>query len=134
MSTGSITRAGTSVPEDQVVRYTFQERAVHWINGIAYTYSMLTGLALFTPFMFWLATVLGGGATIRFWHPWAGLIFAASVFWMQAMWGGDMKITDDDRKWSKTIESYVTNRDEQVAPAGHFNHGQKQFYLSLIHI
>jgi formate dehydrogenase subunit gamma len=39
-----------------------------------------------------------------------------------------MKVTDQDREWSKTLKAYVTNRDEQVAPAGHFNHGQKQFY------
>jgi formate dehydrogenase subunit gamma len=42
-----------------------------------------------------------------------------------------MKVTDDDRKWSKTIPAYVTNRDDQVAPAGHFNHGQKQFYWAM---
>jgi formate dehydrogenase subunit gamma len=128
MSSNIVVRHGTDLREDEIVRYTLQERMSHWINGVAYLYLLFTGMALFTPYLYWIAIVLGGGATIRFWHPWAGLIYMASMFWMHHMWSDDMKITEDDRKWSKTIEAYVTNRDEQVAPAGHFNHGQKQFY------
>ena len=49
-SGGTIARpTATVVREEQVVRYTFIERAYHWINAIAYTYLLLTGLALFTP-------------------------------------------------------------------------------------
>ena len=128
MSSNIVVRHGTDLRADEVVRYTLKERMCHWISGVSYLYLLFTGMALFTPYMYWIAYVLGGGPTIRFWHPWAGLIFTASVLWMQNMWGADMKVTDDDRKWSKTMEAYVTNRDEQVAPAGHFNHGQKQFY------
>src|SRR6266567_4749764 len=64
----------------------------------------------------------------RMWHPWVGLIFFAVQMWMHSMWSSHMKVTDQEEEWSKTIKAYVTNRDEQVAPAGHFNHGQKQFY------
>ncbi len=49
MSGGIIARPTTAIPEDQVQRYNFAERAYHWINAIAYTYLMLTGLAIFTP-------------------------------------------------------------------------------------
>jgi len=128
MSSNIVVRHGTDLRANEIVRYTLKERMAHWISGVTYLYLLATGMALFTPYLYWIAIVLGGGATIRFWHPWVGLIYMASVFWMQNMWGADMKITDDDRKWSKTISAYVTNRDEQVAPAGHFNHGQKQFY------
>jgi formate dehydrogenase subunit gamma len=83
---------------------------------------------LFTPYLYWIAYVLGGGPTIRFWHPWAGLVFFGSIMWMHSMWKGDMKTTAEDRQWSKAIKAYVTNHDEAVPPAGHFNHGQKQFY------
>ena len=95
---------------------------------MSYVYLLLSGLALFTPYLYWIAYVLGGGPTIRFWHPWVGLIFFVSVLWMQAMWGADMKTTKEDLQWRKTVKAYVTNRDDQVAPAGHFNSGQKQFY------
>jgi formate dehydrogenase subunit gamma len=77
--------------------------------------------------------VLGGGPTVRFWHPWVGLIFFFGVMWMHSMWRADMKVTAEDRQWSKNVEAYVTNRDDQVPPAGHFNHGQKQFYWVMFY-
>jgi formate dehydrogenase subunit gamma len=128
MSSNIVVRHGTDLRQDEIVRYTLKERMCHWIAGVSYLYLLLTGLALFTPYLYWIAYVLGGGPTIRFWHPWVGLIFFVCVLWMQAMWGADMKTTKEDLEWRKTIKSYVTNRDDQVAPAGHFNSGQKQFY------
>src|SRR5438445_12970055 len=107
MSSGTITRAGTSVPADQIVRYTFSERAAHWINGLGYSYCMVPGLALFTPFMFWMATVLGGGGTIRFWHPWVGLVYLVTIFWMNSQWKTDMTPIPEDDQWNKSIKNYV---------------------------
>jgi formate dehydrogenase subunit gamma len=131
MSTGSITRAGTSVPEDQVVRYTFQERAVHWINAIAYTYCMLTGLAFFTPYMFWIATVLGGGATVRFLHPWVGLVWLVCLFWTNAKWKGDMAPIPEDAKWNDNVKYYIQNQDDKMPAQGRFNAGQKTFWKGM---
>lgn len=133
MSSNIVVRHGTDLREDEVVRYTLKERMCHWIAGVSYTYLLLTGLALFTPYLYWMATVLGGGATIRFWHPWVGLIFTAGLLWMHKLWSKDMKITPEDKKWQKTLKAYVTNRDDQVAPAGHFNAGQKQFYWIMFY-
>ena len=128
MSGGIIARPTTAIPEDQVQRYTFAERAYHWINSIAYTYLMLTGLALFTPLAYWLAYVLGGPATIRYWHPWIGLVYFATIFWMHRMWKRDMQKIPEDEKWSKNIRAYAENRDELMPPQGRFNAGQKQFW------
>jgi formate dehydrogenase subunit gamma len=128
MSTGTITRAGTQVPEEQVVRYTFAERANHWINALSYSYCLFTGLALFTPYLYWLATVLGGGGTIRFWHPWAGLVYLVSIFWMQSKWKADMAPIPEDAKWQKNLKYYMQNRDDTVPPQGRFNAGQKLFW------
>lgn len=128
MSSNIVVRHGTDLRQDQIVRYTLTERMCHWLAGISYLYLLATGLALFTPYLYWIAYVLGGGPTIRFWHPWVGLIFFVGMLWMHSMWRRDMKTTPEDLQWRKTIKSYVTNRDEQVAPAGHFNSGQKMFY------
>jgi formate dehydrogenase subunit gamma len=128
MTTGAITRNGTTVPERQVIRYSFPERATHWINATSYTYLLLTGLALFTPYLYWLATMLGGGGTIRFWHPWIGLIYVATIFWMQAKWRRDMATIPADQGWKKNVKYYIQNRDEMVPPQGRFNAGQKQFW------
>lgn len=128
MSTNIVVSHGTDLRQDEIVRYTLKERIWHWISGVSYLYLLLTGLALFTPYLYWIAYVLGGGATVRFWHPWVGLVFFISILWMQGMWGADMKTTKEDLEWRKTIKAYISNRDDQVAPAGHFNSGQKLFY------
>jgi formate dehydrogenase subunit gamma len=133
MSGGTIARPTTAVPEDQVQRYTFAERAYHWINAIAYTYLMLTGLALFTPLAYWLAYVLGGPATIRYWHPWIGLIYLATVFWMHRMWKRDMQKIPEDEQWSKNIRAYAEHHDELMPPQGRFNAGQKQFWWVMLY-
>jgi formate dehydrogenase subunit gamma len=131
MSGGIVARPTTAVPEDQVQRYNFAERAYHWINSIAYTYLMLTGLALFTPLAYWLAYVLGGPATIRYWHPWVGLIYFATIFWMHRLWKRDMQKIPQDEQWSKNIIAYAENHDEVMPPQGRFNAGQKQFWFVM---
>jgi len=133
MSGGTIARPTTAIPEDEVQRYNFAERAYHWINAIAYTYLMLTGLAIFTPLAYWLAYVLGGPATIRYWHPWIGLVYLATIFWMHRMWKRDMQKIPEDEQWSKNIRAYAENRDELMPPQGRFNAGQKQFWWVMLY-
>jgi formate dehydrogenase subunit gamma len=120
-----MTRADRS---DLIQRYTLQERVVHWIAGLTYLYLLLTGLAFYTPVLYWIASVFGGGPTIRFWHPWAGLAFVGAVIWMFVKWRQDMTLTDVDRKWANAIGHYIRNEDENLPPAARFNAGQKQFF------
>jgi formate dehydrogenase subunit gamma len=133
MSGGIIARPTTAMNEDEVQRYNFAERAYHWINAIAYTYLMLTGLALFTPLAYWLAYIFGGPAVIRYWHPWIGLIYLATIFWMHRMWKRDMQKIPEDERWSKNIRAYAENRDELMPPQGRFNAGQKQFWWVMLY-
>lgn len=128
MSGGAVVRPNVGVPEEQVVRYTFQERVNHWINAISYSYLLATGLALFTPHVYWLAAVLGGGSTIRFYHPWMGLVYMISILWMHSAWKGDMVTTAEDVEWQKHLKDYMENRDEKMPAQHRFNAGQKQFW------
>jgi formate dehydrogenase subunit gamma len=132
MSSGAIAQAKPST-ERQIERYNFAERFVHWINAMAYTYCLLTGLALFTPYLYWLASVFGGGGTVRYWHPWIGLIYTASILQMHRIWRKDMVITDVDRQWLKSVEQYAKNEDDKVPPQHRFNAGQKQFYWVMFY-
>ncbi|MGA3043394.1 MAG: formate dehydrogenase subunit gamma, partial [Bryobacteraceae bacterium] len=86
-----------------------------------------------SPYLFWLAVILGGGQVSRFWHPWFGLVFAASVFWMHKTWRRDMLITSVDRTWSKSIRFYIRNEDQHLPPAGRFNYGQKVFFWAMFY-
>jgi len=112
----------------RILRYTFSERLNHWITGFAYTYCPATGLAFWSPYLFWMATIVGGGPTARFWHPWLGLIYVAGSIWMLKMWLPDMTITDADRAWQKSVKYYVENQDDKLPAIGRFNWGQKIFF------
>jgi formate dehydrogenase subunit gamma len=112
----------------EIVRYTLSERVQHWLGALTYIYCLITGLAFWSPYMYWLAAIVGGGPTARFWHPWFGLAFALSVGWMYKIWHGDLATTDADRRWWKEINHYVENDDEKLPPVGRFNFGQKLFF------
>ena len=116
-----------------ILRYTFAERLVHWIAGLTYIYQLLTGLAFYSPHLYWMAALLGGGGTSRYWHPWVGLLFTAALFWMLRAWLGDMRITAADREWSKAIGHYIRNEDEQLPPVDRFNAGQKYFFWVMLY-
>ena len=123
----SSTRA-TGESGGEIVRYTLSERVQHWLGALTYIYCLITGLAFWSPYMYWLAAIVGGGPTARFWHPWFGLAFAVSVGWMYKIWRGDLATTDADRRWWKAIDHYVENDDEKLPPVGRFNFGQKLFF------
>jgi cytochrome b subunit of formate dehydrogenase len=60
------------LPSGAILRYTLKERVVHWLAGLSYIYLLLSGLAFWTPWMWWLALFLGGGPVARAVHPWMG--------------------------------------------------------------
>jgi formate dehydrogenase subunit gamma len=135
MSASDVVSGGRThpLPGNRILRYTLTERVNHWIAGLSYLYCLITGLAFWSPYLFWLATLVGGGPTARFWHPWFGLVFAAASFWMYAMWAADMRINDADRAWAKAMEHYIRNEDEDLPPIWRFNYGQKLFFWLMFY-
>lgn len=116
----------------RIVRYTFNERVVHALASIVFVYLLLTGLAFWTPALYWIAEMLGGGFLSRLLHPWIGVVFFAVVVWMFALWRRDMRTTAADRAWRRAMRSYATNADDRVPPAGRFNYGQKMFFWGMV--
>ena len=115
-----------------ILRYTMMERTVHWLAALTYMYLLATGLAFYTPYLYWIAAVLGGGATSRFWHPWIGLVWVATQLWMMRAWHGDMRITEVDRAWGREMKHYMRNEDEALPPIDRFNLGQKYFFWVML--
>jgi formate dehydrogenase subunit gamma len=122
--------AGDAGP--RILRYSLGERVNHWIGALAYVYCLITGLAFWSPYLFWLAVLVGGAPTARTWHPWFGLVFAGSTFWMWRDWRSDMRTTDADRAWWKSVDHYIRNEDEDLPPIGRFNYGQKLFFWLML--
>jgi len=119
--------------EELIVRYSLGERVNHWIGALTYIYCMGTGLAFWSPYLFWIAAVVGGGTIARAWHPWVGLLFAISLFYTFAEWRRDMQVDDDDRAWAKAMPEYIENHDEKLPPQGRFNFGQKLFFWGIFY-
>jgi len=116
------------VPPGHVLRYNFKERLTHWVAAGAYLYLLLTGLAFWSPWCFWIAALFGGGPVSRMMHPLVGLIFAGSVVVMYSMWAAHMRMDENDKKWFEEVGYYVQNEDEKMPPAGRYNAGQKSLF------
>ncbi|HML16478.1 MAG TPA: formate dehydrogenase subunit gamma [Bryobacteraceae bacterium] len=116
-----------------IERYTFHERLCHWVTGFTYLYCLATGLAFYSPYLFWLAVALGGGPASRFWHPIIGIGFAAAAMWMHAIWRRDVDFSKADRDWMDKAKYYATNQDQLVPAQGRFNAGQKAFYWAMFY-
>lgn len=122
-----------TTPTGEIQRYTFRERVMHWLTGLTYLYCLLTGLAFYSPHLYWLATVFGSGSTSRFCHPIVGVVFLMGTFWMQNMWHRDMEITPNDKHWLDRAENYITNQDQRLPFTERFNAGQKLFYWLMFY-
>ena len=114
--------------EDRIPRYSFPERAVHWMAALSFLYSALTGLSLWSTHLFWLATVFGGGSTVRRWHPWGGALFAFVLGCMFSLWSRQMRLDRDDRRWLRRAHKYAVHADAGLPEAGRFNAGQKMLF------
>ena len=132
-TTDTVRRAQTKdgFDEELISRYSMWERVNHWVGAFTYIFCLLTGLAFWTPYLFWLATIVGGGPTARFWHPIVGLFFTASLLWTFVEWRRDMVIDNDDRVWADRVDFYIQNDDDKLPPVGRFNWGQKIFFWGM---
>ena len=86
----------------RIVRYAFGERLVHALAGLSYLYLLLTGLAFWTPALYWLAIVLGGGYLSRLVHPWMGLVFSGACCGCTYLARRDAH-DGRDRAWRKAL-------------------------------
>ncbi|MGH9744855.1 MAG: formate dehydrogenase subunit gamma [Candidatus Acidiferrales bacterium] len=116
------------LPKNRVLRYTFHERFIHWMAGLSYIYLMLTGLAFWSPWLFWIAVIFGGGTIARELHPWIGLIFVIAVVLMFRMWNTQMHETAVDKEWWDAVGHYIRNEEDEVPTVGRFNGGQKLLF------
>ena len=116
------------LPNGRILRYTFVERLMHWLSAVTYVYLLLTGLAFWSPWLFWIAIVLGGATISRELHPWAGLLFVAATFWMYRTWADQMRETEVDKEWWRALPHYIRNEDELVPKIGKYNAGQKSLF------
>lgn len=130
-----INRLGkTVVYAGELLRHRTYTRFLHWSYGIFFFLALLSGFAVYLPWIFrWFAPLFGGGAMARLLHPWFGLGFVF-FFSLQAInWITPMRWGPGDDRWMKHIKEYITQRDDAEPPeVGFFNAGQKMQFWEIV--
>jgi len=112
----------------KLTRFSLTERLVHWLVALSFLYAALTGLSLWSPRLYWLAFIFGGGATVRAWHPLGGLLFVLVFSAMFVSWKRQMRLDSDDRRWLRMAHRYAAHDYAALPEAGRFNGGQKSLF------
>jgi formate dehydrogenase subunit gamma len=118
----------SQVSERRIIRFSATERIVHWLVALSFVYVALTGLSMWSPRLFWLSTLFGGGTTASAWHPWGGVFFVTAFLTMFVSWMRQMKLDRDDRKWLARSHRYAVHDHASLPDAGRFNGGQKSLF------
>jgi formate dehydrogenase subunit gamma len=123
----------TEAYPNELVRHPAYTRVLHWSVATFFVLALLSGFALYTPWLFrWLTPIFGGGATTRLLHPWFSLGFSVAFAFQILNWLEPMTWTADDRRWMRRLKEYVSN-DEKLEPeyVGFFNAGQKAYFWTI---
>jgi formate dehydrogenase subunit gamma len=124
----------TAIHRGELLRHPVYTRILHWSVAISFILSLLSGFAIYSPWLYrWLTPLFGGGPMTRFLHPWFGLVFDVAFFFQFLNWFAPMHWTDVDKRWLREAKNYVTNR-EALAPedTGFFNGGQKLYFWTIV--
>ena len=123
----------TRVPRGELLRHPVYTRFLHWSVAITFILSLLSGFAIYSPWLFrFLTPLFGGGALTRALHPWFGLAFEVFFFFQFINWFAPMSWTGADSRWLRKIKGYVTNREgREPDDVGFFNGGQKVYFWAI---
>jgi formate dehydrogenase subunit gamma len=114
-----------------VDRYTASARINHWITATSLVLLALSGLALFTPSLFFLTGLFGGGQWTRAIHPWIGVVLFFSFFglfvrfWRANLW------RSEDGTWLARLRDVLAGNDERLPEVGKYNAGQKAVFWGM---
>ena len=124
----------TRVHAGELLRHPAYTRVVHWSAAIFFVLALLSGFAIYTPWLFHaLAPLFGGGPMTRLLHPWFSLAFVVAFALQFFNWIAPMTWTPDDRRWLGHLKAYVTNADAlEPEYVGFFNAGQKLYFWAIV--
>ena len=114
-----------------VDRYTLAARINHWITAISLILLALSGMALFTPKLYFLTALFGGGQATRAIHPWIGVVLFFSFaglflrFWKANLW------KSEDGTWLRRIRDVLAGHEERLPELGKYNAGQKFVFWAM---
>lgn len=114
-----------------VDRYTTGARLNHWVTATCLVLLALSGLALFTPSLYFLTGLFGGGQWTRTIHPWIGVVLFVSFFglfvrfWRANLWKAE------DGTWMARLRDVIGGHEEKLPEVGKYNAGQKVVFWAM---
>jgi formate dehydrogenase subunit gamma len=114
-----------------VDRYTPSARANHWLTAVCLILLALSGLSMFTPSLFFLTALFGGGQWTRATHPWIGVVLFFSFsglfirFWKANLW------KREDGTWLAHLSDVIADQEEKLPEVGKYNAGQKVVFWMM---
>jgi formate dehydrogenase subunit gamma len=119
---------------DEILRHPLYTRILHWLVALSFILALLSGFAIYSPWLYkWLTPLFGGGAMTRFLHPWFSVAFTIAFTFQFFNWLSLMTWTKSDSRWLRRMKVYVTNRERrEPADTGFFNGGQKLYFWLIV--
>jgi len=117
-----------------LLRHPVYTRCLHWGVAVFFVLALLSGFAIYTPWLYRLLTpIFGGGAMTGLLHPWFSLGFVAFFALQTLNWIRPMTWTPDDNRWMRRLKEYVTNADAlEPEYVDFFNAGQKLYFWAIV--
>jgi formate dehydrogenase subunit gamma len=115
----------------EVRRYATHTRINHWFTAILIILLILSGFALFSPRLFFLTAIFGGGQNARFLHPILGVVacFSFLLLFLQ-LWRLNI-MRREDLVWVKHIDQVLAGNEEKLPELGKYNLGQKFVFWGM---
>ena len=114
----------------RVPRYSGSARINHWIVAISFVLLLLSGLSLFHPSLYWLSTLFGGGSTVRWLHPWIGVVLVVGFAGLFVRFFSQNLPERTDFVWLARIRDVLTAKENYLPEVGKYNAGQKFVFWS----
>lgn len=114
-----------------VDRYTVGARINHWITATSLVLLALSGMALFTPRLFFLTGLFGGGQWTRAIHPWIGVVLFFSFLILFVRFFKANLPAREDVTWVAHSADLLAGREEKMPEVGKYNAGQKFVFWSM---
>jgi len=114
-----------------VRRYGAFTRANHWLTALAMVILILSGFAFFSPSLFFLTALFGGGQTARWLHPLAGIVMAASFLVLFLQMVRLNLPRREDVTWTAHIGDLLKGHEERMPLLGKYNAGQKLVFWGM---
>jgi formate dehydrogenase subunit gamma len=123
----------TVVHPGEMLRHPVYTRVLHWGVALFFVPALLSGFAIYSPWIYRAVTPLfGGGPMTRLLHPWFSLGFVVFFILQFLNWLRPMAWTPDDRRWLSRIRVYASNAEPREPDyVDFFNGGQKLYFWAI---